>query len=268
MEIENSVTVVTGAGSGIGRSLAEAFGVAGAAVVAADIDDAAAEATAQRIRTDGGRCVALQADAAATDGIEAMIGLADAQYGPVDIFVANAGIVGPPGLGDEAAWEQTLDVNLRAHVRAARLLAPGWVDRGGGYFVSVASAAGLLTQIGAAAYAVTKHAAVGFAEWLAITYGDSGIGVSCVCPMGVDTALLRSIRDAPDPAVRAAAGSITGAGEVISPATVAQMTVDAVRHNTFLVLPHPQVQDMRSQKVADYERWIAGMRRYQATLGR
>ena len=112
MEIENSVTVVTGAGSGIGRSLAEAFGVAGAAVVAADVDDAAAEATAQRIRTDGGRCVALQADAAATDGIEAMIGLADAQYGPVDIFVANAGIVGPPGLGDEAAWEQTLDVNL------------------------------------------------------------------------------------------------------------------------------------------------------------
>ncbi len=126
--------------------------------------------------------------------IEALIALAAEEFAPVDIYVANAGIIGKSGLGTESDWDAVLDVNLRAHIRAAQLLVPHWRSVGSGYFVSVASAAGLLTQLGAAGYAVSKHAAVGFAEWLAITYGDDGIGVSCVCPLGVETPLLQTIR--------------------------------------------------------------------------
>ena len=184
----------------------------------------------------------------------------------MDVYVANAGVIGAPGLGDDADWDRIIDVNLRAHIRAAKALVPEWVQRGGGYFVSVASAAGLLTQIGAAGYSVTKHAAVGFAEWLAITYGDNGIGVSCVCPMGVDTPLLKAMLDSPDPAVRVGGTAVTSAGEVIGPDRVAALTVEAVREGRFLVLPHPAVLDMYRQKSSDYERWIAGMRRYQGTL--
>jgi NAD(P)-dependent dehydrogenase (short-subunit alcohol dehydrogenase family) len=158
-------------------------------------------------------------------------------------------------------------VNVRAHIRAAAELVTGWTARGSGYFVSVASAAGLLTQIGAAGYAVSKHAAVGFAEWLASTYGDHGIGVSCVCPMGVNTALLDSWRDSPDSAEHElAAAAITSAAEVIEPELVADMTVDAVCKDRFLVVPHPQVLDLYRQKSADYDRWIAGMRHYQRSL--
>ena len=207
-------------------------------------------------------------DAASADGIAALIGSARSEFGPVDLFVANAGIVGPPGLGDdEADWDRVIDVNLRAHIRAAKALVPEWVERGAGYFVSVASAAGLLTQIGAAGYSVSKHAAVGFAEWLAITYGDNGIGVSCVCPMGVDTPLLNGLLESPDPAVRVGGTAVTSAGEVITPEWVAAFTVEAVRDGRFLVLPHPAVLDMYRQKGSDYERWIAGMRRYQGGLG-
>jgi NAD(P)-dependent dehydrogenase (short-subunit alcohol dehydrogenase family) len=130
----------------------------------------------------------------------------------------------------------------------------------------VASAAGLLTQIGDAGYAATKHAAVGFAEWLAVTYGDDGIGVTCVCPMGVDTALLSAIRDSTDAAVRLAANSVVNAGTVLRPQEVAEQTVAAVRDGRFLVLPHPEVRDMLAGKVADHDRWIAGMRRYQRSL--
>jgi NAD(P)-dependent dehydrogenase (short-subunit alcohol dehydrogenase family) len=185
----------------------------------------------------------------------------------LDIFVANAGIGGPPGLViPEREWDRVLDVNLRAHIRAATQLVPVWVDRGGGYFVSVASAAGLLTQLGAAAYAVTKHAALGFAEWLAITYGDVGIGVSCLCPMGVDTALLTELRESPEPDGRLAAGAVIGAGEILDPDQVAALTLNAVRENRFLVLPHTQVLDMYRQKGADYDGWIAGMRRYRKRL--
>lgn len=130
----------------------------------------------------------------------------------------------------------------------------------------MASAAGLLTQIGSPAYSVTKHAAVGFAEWLSITYGGQGVGVSCLCPMGVKTALLDGLTESDDPDVRVAGTSITAAGDVLEPAVVAAMALDAIRDEKFLVLPHPQVLDMYRQKGADYDRWIAGMRRYQAIL--
>ena len=146
-------------------------------------------------------------------------------------------------------------------------MVPEWISRGSGYFVAVASAAGLLTQLGSAGYAVTKHAAVGFAEWLAITYGDDGIGVSCVCPLGVDTPLLESVRARADPAARVGAESVLRSGDVISPDEVAALTVEAVRAGRFLVLPHPQVLEMYRHKGSDYDRWIAGMRRYQRSLG-
>lgn len=267
MRIEGTVTAVTGAGSGIGRSIAIAFAAAGASVVVGDLDAHGAAATAAMIDDAGGSAVDVTVDASTSEGIGALIDTARAAFGPVDVFVANAGIIGAPGLGDdESDWDAIIDVNLRAHVRAAKALVPEWVARGGGHFVSVASAAGLLTQLGAAGYSVTKHAAVGFAEWLAITYGDNGIGVSCVCPMGVDTPLLNGILDSPDRAARLAGAAVANAGEVIGPDQVAALTVEAVRDGRFLVLPHPAVLDMYRHKGADYERWIAGMRRYQGTL--
>ena len=267
MQIEGKVAVVTGAGSGIGRELTVALAAAGASVVAGDLDAAGAEETVARIGGSGA-AVAVAADAASVDGIAALIDAARVEFGPVDVFVANAGIIGAPGLGDdEDDWDRIIDVNVRAHVRAVKALVPEWLQRGGGYFVSVASAAGLLTQIGAAGYSVTKHAAVGFAEWLAITHGDNGIGVSCVCPMGVDTPLLDGIISSADPAARRAGAAVANAGEVMGPDRVAALTVEAVRDDRFLVLPHPAVLDMYRQKGSDYERWIAGMRRYQATLG-
>ena len=262
MKIDGSVAVVTGAGSGIGRSIATALAAAGASVVAADIDAASVAETAAMT---GG--VPVVADVASEHGIATIIDTARETFGVVDIYVANAGIVGQPGLGeDEDAWDRIIDVNVRAHVRAAKAVVPEWLERGSGYFVGVASAAGLLTQLGAAPYSVTKHAAVGFAEWLAITYGDNGIGVSCVCPMGVDTPLLRAMSDSPDAQTQVAGAAVTGAGAVISPREVADLVVQAITNGTFLVLPHPEVLTMLQHKAADHDRWIAGMRRYQRSL--
>jgi NAD(P)-dependent dehydrogenase (short-subunit alcohol dehydrogenase family) len=267
MQFEGTVVVVTGAGSGIGRALASAFAASGASVVVGDVNGAGADETVELIRSAGGAAVGAVEDASTTDGIGALITLAGNDFGPVDVWVANAGIIGAPGLGaDEADWDRIIEVNLRAHVRAAKALVPEWIERGKGYFVSVASAAGLLTQLGAAGYSVTKHAAVGFAEWLSITYGDKGIGVSCVCPMGVDTPLLTGITSSADPLARMAAAAVANAGEVMSPDRVAELTVEAVEAGRFLVLPHPVVLDMYRQKGADYDRWLAGMRRYQGTL--
>ncbi|CAN5445425.1 SDR family NAD(P)-dependent oxidoreductase [soil metagenome] len=263
VDIDGKVAIVTGAGSGIGRALALGLADAGARVVVDDLNDNGAAETAATI---GAAAVSASADASESDGIATLIALAEREFGPVDIYVANAGIIGTSGLGGDADWDRILSVNLRAHVRAAELLTPGWRARGGGYFVSVASAAGLLSQLGAAGYAVTKHAAVGFAEWLAITYGDDGLGVSCVCPLGVDTPLLDAVRAASDQDARLSAGSIVRSGVVISAEDVAAATVDAIRADRFMVLPHPAVLDMYRGKGADYDRWIAGMRRYQRSL--
>ncbi|MEZ0050349.1 NAD(P)-dependent dehydrogenase (short-subunit alcohol dehydrogenase family) [Mycobacterium sp. MAA66] len=262
MKIDGAVAVVTGAGSGIGRSIAVALAAAGASVVAGDLDGAAAAETAAKIGGAG-----IRADAGTVDGIATLIGAAREQYGPVDIYVANAGITGQPGLGDdEDGWDRIIDVNVRAHIRAAKALVPEWLERGSGHFVAVASAAGLLSQLGAAGYSVTKHAAVGFAEWLSITYGDQGIGVNCVCPMGVDTPLLRDMVDSSDPTIRVAGAAVAVAGEVIGPDAVATRVIEAIGTGQFLVLPHPEVLDMYRRKGADYDRWLAGMRRYQRTL--
>lgn len=264
MQIEGTVVVITGAGSGIGRALARKFADAGAAVVAGDIDADAAAATAAGI---GERAVGVGADAASVAGIATLLDAARDAFGPVDIYVANAGVIGASGLGSDEDWDRVLAVNLRAHIRAADALLPDWIARGSGHFVSVASAAGLLTQVGAAGYAVSKHAAVGFAEWLSITHGDNGIGVTCVCPMGVATPLLDAITDSEDATARVAAASITTAGDVLSAEDVAAATLEGVRAGRFLVLPHPEVLDMYRGKGTDYDRWISGMRRYQRALG-
>ena len=266
MDLAGKVAVVTGGASGIGQALAAQLAEQDVRVVIGDLDEAGAHQTASDIRAGGGHAIALRSDAADTDDIEALLRLAGDEFAPVDIYVANAGVIGAPALGSEADWDVTLEVNLRAHIRAARLLVPHWRSIGSGYFVSVASAAGLLTQLGAAGYAVSKHAAVGFAEWLAITYGDDGIGVSCVCPLGVETPLLQNIRGIDDADARLGASAIEHSAAVIGAEDVATATLEAMRADRFLVLPHPELLEMYRHKGADYDRWIAGMRRYQRTL--
>ena len=192
MKVDGKVAIVTGGGGGIGGALVGELTTHGARVLVADLDAARAQAVADKFNSARpGAAVAAGADVSDTTAIRSLISLAERDFGPVDMYFANAGVLGTPGLeASDADWDRAIDVNLRAHIRAAQLLIPGWVERGEGYFVSTASAAGLLTQIGGATYAVTKHAAVGFAEWLSITYGDRGIRVSCLCPMGVNTELL------------------------------------------------------------------------------
>ena len=267
MEIDGTtVAVVTGGGGGIGGALARALAAAGArGVVVADLDGAAAEAVAASIGSE--RAVAIGADVASVDGIERVLALAAERFGPVDLYCANAGVGGPQGLSDDDdAWALTVDVNVLAHVRAARLLLPGWLERGSGYFVSTASAAGLLSQIGAAAYSVTKHAAVGFSEWLSITYGDRGVRVSCLCPMGVDTNMLNEGLDSDDDATALGARVVAAAGDVLAPETVAARVLEAIADERFLVLPHPEVLDFYRRKGADYDRWLRGMRRLQQAV--
>ncbi|MGW6425334.1 SDR family oxidoreductase [Nocardia sp. NPDC055053] len=265
MEIAGKVAIVTGAGAGIGAALAHRLVAGGARVVVADLDPDTAAKVAGEL---GDSAVAVGGDVGAEQVVAALIEAAESAFGPVDLYFANAGIGGGPGLDStEDQWAAAIDVNVMAHVRAAKLLVPGWVERGGGYFVSTASAAGLLTQIGSAPYSVTKHAAVGFAEWLAVTYGDKGVRVSCLCPMGVDTRLLSGdlIPGSPE-AAALAIKAVTTAGAVLSPEEVADTVVEAMAAEHFLILPHQEVLQMYRNKGADYDRWLAGMRRFQAML--
>jgi NAD(P)-dependent dehydrogenase (short-subunit alcohol dehydrogenase family) len=268
MKVGQKVAIVTGGGGGIGGALAAKLAEHDARVVVADLDADAARAVADRVNADRpGTCVSAGADASDTAAIADLVGLADSQFGPVDLYFANAGITGAPGLtASEAEWDQAIDINLRAHIRAAQLLVPDWVQRGQGYFVSTASAAGLLTQVGGATYSVTKHAAVGFAEWLNISYGDQGVRVSCLCPMGVNTNLLYSGHDTGESVGRAATRAVTSAGDVLEPADVADVVLEAIDEERFLILPHPAVLEMYRQKGSDYDRWLRGMRRYQRSL--
>lgn len=268
MKVAGRVAVVTGGGGGIGGALARRLADEGAKVVVTDLDGDAARAVASDVvATHPKAALGLGGDASDTEHIREALGVAEAEFGPVDLYFANAGIGGQPGLAaDESAWDQALDVNLRAHIRAAQILVPQWEERGEGYFVSTASAAGLLTQIGSATYSTTKHAAVGFAEWLSVTYGNRGIRVSCLCPMGVNTKLLYEGRDSGDPLGVAATRAVTTAGDVLEPAEVAELVLAAMDAEQFLILPHAQVLELYRQKGSDYDRWIRGMRRYQDAL--
>jgi NAD(P)-dependent dehydrogenase (short-subunit alcohol dehydrogenase family) len=268
VKVADKVAVVTGGGNGIGAALAARLAQQAARVVVADLDGDAAQAVAEGINADRpGAAVASSGDVSDTAHIKQLIALATSEFGPVDLYFANAGITGVSGLDvTEEEWDQSLDVNLRAHIRAAQLLVPEWIERGEGYFVSTASAAGLLTQLGSATYSVTKHAAVGFAEWLNITFGDQGVRVSCLCPMGVNTNLLNSPGGSDDPLARLANRAVTSAGDVIEPDDVAETVLAAIEDEHFLILPHPAVLEMYRHKGADYDRWLRGMRRYQHSL--
>jgi NAD(P)-dependent dehydrogenase (short-subunit alcohol dehydrogenase family) len=255
MELSNKVVVVTGAASGIGRALARRFAHEGArGVVVADLDGPGAQAAADEIGGLGVAC-----DVANERQVADLVAHAEDAYGPVDLFCANAGVaIGTDEAASDAEWDLAFAVNVRAHVYAARALLPGWLERGEGYLLTTASAAGLLTQIGSAPYAVTKHAAVAFAEWLSITYGDRGIRVSCLCPMGVRTPMT----EGDDLATKI----VATAGTMLDPDEVANAVVEGLRDERFLILPHPEVMTFLRRKVDDHERWLAGMRRLQGRV--
>jgi NAD(P)-dependent dehydrogenase (short-subunit alcohol dehydrogenase family) len=270
MELRDRICVVTGGANGIGRALCRRFAAEGArAVVVVDKDADGALATADAVGTGG---TALTADVTVEADIEAVVERTEAEIGPIDLFASNAGILGFGGIeAPDTVWESVWSVNVLAHLYAARAMIPLMVERGGGCLLSTASAAGLLSQPGDAPYSVTKHAAVALAEWLAITYGDQGIKVSCVCPMAVDTAMLRSGAgsasgsaagpDASRPEAQAAA--VAG---ILSPERVADSVVAGLRDERFLILPHPAVATFEQRRAADRDRWLAGMRRLSTAL--
>jgi NAD(P)-dependent dehydrogenase (short-subunit alcohol dehydrogenase family) len=267
MDLRDRICVVTGGASGIGQALCQRFAAEGAhCVVVVDRDADGALATAGAL---GGRAVARTADVTVEADVESVIDRTEDEIGPIDLFASNAGVLGYGGLdAPDAAWSLTWSVNVLAHLYAARAMVPRMIERGGGYLLSTASAAGLLSQPGDAPYSVTKHAAVALAEWLAITYGDQGIKVSCLCPMAVDTAMLRGGDPAGGPGdpPEGAAGAAAVQG-VLSAEAVAHAVVAGLRDERFLILPHPEVATFEQRRAADRDRWLAGMRRLSASLG-
>lgn len=255
-DLRGAGVVVTGAGAGIGAALAGRFAAAGARVVVNDVDAAACESVAGELGA-----TAVPGDAASPDGVPALVRAARDALGEIDVYCANAGIGGAADeQAPDAEWEATWQVNVMAHVRAARLLVPGWLARGRGHLLATVSAAGLLTMLGAAPYSVTKHAALAFAEWLSATYGDRGVTVQALCPLGVRTRMLQDVGEA---------GRVLLEPDAIEPDEAAEVTVSAVASGEpFLVLPHPGVARMYANRAADPDRWLNGMRRLRAGLPR
>jgi NAD(P)-dependent dehydrogenase (short-subunit alcohol dehydrogenase family) len=254
VDIANQHVVVTGGANGIGRALCRRFAAEGArAVVVADMDGDGATAVADEI---GGTAVRL--DVSVEDEVAGLVETAISANGPIDLFCANAGIITSGGLDDSnEQWQRIWGVNVMAHVYAARALIPGWVARGEGYLLHTASAAGLLTGIGQLPYSVTKHGVVALAEWLSITYGDAGVKVSCLCPQGVRTNMLMAGGD--DESNFLLPGSV-------APEEVADVVVQGLADERFLILPHPEVAEFFRRKADDYDRWLTGMRRLQAHI--
>ena len=254
-KVEGKGVVVTGAGGGIGRALATRLVAEGARVVVNDLDAASVEAVAAEIGA-----TAAPGDCSSDVGVRELVAAAIAELGAVDIYFANAGIdrTLPDSLQlPDDEWARMLDTNVMSHVRAARALVPTWLESGGGRFVVTASAAGLLTMIGAAAYSATKHAAVGFAEWLSVTYGNRGVTVQAICPQGVQTRMLEQAGPLKD---------LLSHDEALSPDAVAEAWVASLDDDRFLVLPHPEVAGYYAARAADPERWLAGMRRLQSKV--
>jgi len=251
--VEGLRAVVTGAGSGIGAAIARRLAAEGARVVVNDLDaDRAREVSASI------GAFAAPGDAATDEGAAALVRAAREAFGGVDLFVANAGVAvgGGPETPDHE-WELAWQVNVLAHVHAARHVLPEWLERGRGHFVATVSAAGLLTMPGAAPYAVTKHAALAFAEWMAITYGDRGVRVQALCPQGVRTPMLIASGDL---------GRAVLERDALEPDAVAELTVTSLEDGPFLLLPHPEVARYYAARAADPDAWLAGMRRMTSSL--
>lgn len=253
-DVTGAGVVVTGAAGGIGAALAAMLAGRGARVVVNDVDADRLRSTAAAINA-----TAVAGDAAGADGVADLVSSATAQLGRIDLWFANAGI-DTGGADEDADWDRIWQVNVMAHVRAARLLLPQWLDRpdgAGGTFVATASAAGLLTMLGSAPYSVTKHAALAHAQWLAATYAHRGLRVHAICPQGVRTAMY----DAAGPVA-----SLLSRDPVLPPEEVAEATWRAMAAGRFLVLPHPQVADYARARVADPDAWLGAMNHLQRRL--
>ena len=261
MRVEARVVVVTGGASGIGAALCRRFArERPVGVVVADLDLDGARRTAGDVEGLGVPALAVAADVGSEDAVRAMVAAAEGRFGPVDILCQNAGIVRAGGAeAPDLDWAESWAVNVLAHVYGARAVLPSMLRRGTGYLVHTCSAAGLLTSPGAAPYAVTKHAAVAFAEWLAVAHGGHGIRVSALCPQGVNTPLLT--------ASGPGAGPVRASGQVLEPDEVADVVVAGMAEERFLLLPHPEVAEYVRRKAADPDRWLAGMRRLVARAG-
>jgi NAD(P)-dependent dehydrogenase (short-subunit alcohol dehydrogenase family) len=263
---EGKVVVVTGAAGGIGGALVHELVERGArSVVAADLDTGGVERLAQEL---GERVLARRLDVTDEQATRALVAELEGSVGPVDVWFANAGLA--TGSGPDAPdedWNRQWQINLMSHVYASRALLPGWIERGEGHLVTTASMAGILTAVGDAAYSATKHAAVGFAEWLAFTYAGQGISVSCICPGAVDTAMLR----AGGSGDAAKASAIIGGGDVLAPEQAAERILADLAEDRFLILTHPEMHGFAVGKAQEPERWIRGMAklsaRAQALLG-
>lgn len=256
MELRGAVCVVTGGARGIGAALAGRFLREGArAIVVCDLDADAAEQTARRL---GSQARGAACDVTDEDAVRALVADVLASDGPIDLFCANAGLGGGGDVETpDAVWTRMWNVHVMAHVYSARAVLPSMLERGRGHLLHTASAAGLLMSPGDAPYSVTKHAAVAFAEWLSVTYGDRGIGVSCLCPQGVRTDLLMDLEGAAADWLRS---------EMVEADAVADAVVEGLRADQFLILPHPEVASYTVRRASDPERWLRSMRRLGATM--
>jgi NAD(P)-dependent dehydrogenase (short-subunit alcohol dehydrogenase family) len=272
MEITGRIAIVTGGASGAGRAIALGLTRRGAAgVVVGDVDADGAAAVAADIEKVGGRALAVRADVTREEDINHLVTGCEAAFGPASLFFSNAGIIVPGGAeASDEAWSRIWAVNVHSHVYVARALLPGMLARGEGYLVITASAAGLLTQLGSAPYAVTKHAAVALAEWLSVTYGGRGIRVSCLCPQAFSSNLLstsvRELGSAPLETGTGGGSAQAAVDGVLTADQVADATLDAIGTEQFLILPHPEVATYERRRADDRERWLRGMRRMQDRL--
>ncbi len=267
MRLSGTVAVITGAGGGIGAAMARRFAAEGAAgLCLADIDERAMADLAADLHMPGDmdcRVLSMRTDVTDETQVQAMIDTTVAELGPIDLLCSNAGVATGRGLdAPDDVWEGAWSVNVLAHIYAARAVVPHMLAQGHGYLLNTCSAAGLLTQPGDAPYAVTKNAAVAFAEWLAVTYGDRGIKVSALCPQGVRTAMLDSGLGESHEAARV----VAAAGKVLAPEEVADAVVAGLAAERFLILPHPEVAEYVRRKADDRDRWLAGLRRLVASL--
>ncbi len=255
MNVENKTIIITGAARGIGAAMARCFYKKGAKLILGDIDSGGVEAIAKSVDGFGIYC-----DVTKETDIQKLVSLANEKFGPVDIFISNAGIAFGEGAHAASAsnqqWQTSWEIHVMAHVYASRAVLPSMIERGEGYLVQIASAAGLLNQIGDAAYSTTKHAAIGFAEALAITHGKQGIKVSVVCPQYVATQMTGYDKNNTD----------STKPSILSTEVVAQSVLEGIQKEQFLILTHPEVAQFMNHKAADYERWLGGMRKLRSNI--